>query len=101
MNLKNQLGGLKIKSYTDGENKINIVIKDWFFWAGAELIKEDLSLADLLICYTRELVTGPWENYYKECLKSLNNPNFIVVASGKLNPLFTNSRLAMSNSLVT
>ena len=25
MNLKNQLGGLKIKSYTDGENKINIV----------------------------------------------------------------------------
>ena len=67
------------------KNKINIVIKDWFFWAGAEAIKEDLSLADLLICYTRELVTGPWENYYKECLKSFNNPNFIVVASGRLN----------------
>ena len=50
------------------KNKINIVIKDWFFWAGATATKEDISSANLLICYTRELVTGPWENYYKECL---------------------------------
>ena len=67
------------------KNDINIALKNYFFYAGAQPIKEDLSWASLLIHYTPEIINGPWNNYCDQIYRSFNNKNFITVASGTCN----------------
>jgi len=91
--LANRLGinlfdnGEIVTSETDAKitTRKKIVIKDWWYWQGTTASTEDLSWADLLICYTGELINGPWDAYYNQTVKQFNNTNFICVSSGKYN----------------
>jgi hypothetical protein len=62
-----------------------IVIKDWWFWNGSTGPKLDLNWADLVICYTGEIINGPWERYYEKTINQFNNTNFISISNGKVN----------------
>ena len=72
----------------------NIVIKNWWLWHGTTETtnpKLDLSWADLVVCYTGEVINGPWEWYYEKTINQFNNKNFVSVSSGILNlPKFPN-----------
>lgn len=66
--------------------RIKIVIKNWWCWHGTDATtnpKVDLSWADLVICYTGELINGPWDWYYKKTVEQFNNTNFITVSNGR------------------
>jgi hypothetical protein len=62
-----------------------IVIKNWWLFTGTSQPTEDLSWADLIICYTSELINGPWEHYYKRTVDQFNNKNFICISNGIYN----------------
>lgn len=73
----------KLVRYPNIDKKdINVALKKYFFYPGAEPIKEDLGWADLLIHYTPEIITGPWNHYCEQVIKSFNNKNFITISSG-------------------
>ena len=61
-----------------------VVIKNWWLLINRPLPPaEDLSWADLVICYTGEIVNGPWQWYYNKTVKQFNNSNIISVTSGR------------------
>jgi len=59
-----------------------IVLVDWWFYKGAEVIPIDLSWADLIVCYTSEVIFGPWETYYQQTTYKYNNKNIICITNG-------------------
>jgi hypothetical protein len=65
------------------DKRTKIVLKDWWLWEGTNKPPEDLSWADLVICYTGELVNGPWDWYYNRTIEQFNNKNFISVSNGR------------------
>ena len=62
-----------------------IAIRNWWLWEGTTEPPEDLGWADLVICYTSELIKGPWDRYSQLTAKQFNNPNFICVTNGLYN----------------
>jgi hypothetical protein len=73
----------KLVRYPNIDKKdINVALKKYFFYPSAKPIKEDLGWADLLIHYTPEIITGPWNHYCEQVIKSFNNKNFITISSG-------------------
>ena len=61
-----------------------VVIKNWWLLINQPLLpSEDLSWAHLVICYTGEIVNGPWQWYYNKTVKQFNNSNIISVTSGR------------------
>ena len=65
------------------DTRTKIVIKDWWLWIGTNQPTEDLSWADLVICYTGELINGPWHWYHSRTVEQFNNTNFICIANGR------------------
>jgi hypothetical protein len=68
------------------DSRTKVVVKKW--WRAINHCAqstEDLSWADQVICYTGELVNGPWECYHKLTVKQFNNNNFISVSTGRSN----------------
>ena len=64
--------------------RTKVVVKKWWCAINHHAQRtEDLSWADCVICYTGELVNGPWEWYHKLTVKQFNNTNFISVSTGK------------------
>ena len=66
--------------------RTKVVIKKW--WRAINhraQSTEDLSWAHQVICYTGELVNGPWEWYYGLTVRQFNNNNFISVSTGRSN----------------
>lgn len=75
-------------------NDFNIVLIDFFFHESYERIKEDLSWADLVIHYTREVVSGPWQEYEDLMFATFNNKNFITICNGLANmPTYPSERV--------
>ncbi len=73
----------KLIKYPDIDKKdINVALKSYFFYSDAKPIKQDLSWANLLIHYTPEIITGPWNHYHNQVVDSFKNKNFITIASG-------------------
>jgi hypothetical protein len=68
---------------TDPRKKIAMV--HWWCGFGGDLAPVDLSWADLIVCYTGELINGPWEEYYQKTIAKFNNTNFISVSNGVAN----------------
>lgn len=64
------------------DTRKKIVVVQWWYWGGTDLTPIDLSWADLVICYTGELINGPWNRYYQKTLAKFNNANFICVVNG-------------------
>ena len=62
------------------DSRLKIVIKYWWLWQGTDEPVIDLSWADLIICYTGELINGPWDWYYQKTTQHFNNNNFITIA---------------------
>lgn len=62
-----------------------VAVRRWWLWEGSQYEPEDLSWADLVICYTGEIIQGPWDWYKQQTIKHFNNPNFICVNSGLWN----------------
>jgi hypothetical protein len=62
-----------------------IVLRNWWLWEGTNEQPEDLSWADLVICYTSELIKGPWYHYNQLTLQQFNNPNYICITNGLYN----------------
>jgi len=62
----------------------NVVIINYFFsnqdWPARKM--EDLSWADLVIHYTTEIISEPWQEYEKKFTKHFNNKNFITICNG-------------------
>lgn len=78
----------KLPTDTDAlakDPRLKIVIKYWWLWDGTNEPGIDLSWADLIICYTGELVNGPWDWYYQKTVAQFNNNNFIVIADATNN----------------
>jgi len=77
------------KQYYDrkkiNSNDFNVVLIDFFFHESHERIKEDLSWADLVIHYTTEIVSGPWQEYEDLIFRTFNNKNFITICNGLAN----------------
>ena len=67
------------------DTRKKVVIKNWWFWAGTKEPAEDLSWADLVICYAGELVNGSWEWYRQNTISQFNNQNFVSVSNGVYN----------------
>jgi hypothetical protein len=64
--------------------RTKVVVKKW--WCTIKHCShptEDLGWADCVICYTGELINGPWEWYYNKTVKQFNNSNFISVSNGR------------------
>jgi len=82
-------GGVEVVrgSVTDAitsDPRTKVVIKNWRPNQQPHLVPpEDLSWADLVICYTGEMINGPWEWYRKLTVKQFNNNNFISVSNGR------------------
>jgi len=71
------------KYYFTNDKRKKIVIKHWWpYLEHGHLEKQDLSWADLVVCYTTEVVNGPWSHYEKITTEQFNNPNFITVCNG-------------------
>jgi hypothetical protein len=76
-----QTDGSRHQNYSDARTKI--VIKNWWpYLDSSRLEKQDLSWADLLVCYTTEVITGPWQKYEDLTIQQFNNPNFICLCNG-------------------
>jgi hypothetical protein len=68
------------------DHRKKVVVRNWWAWNGGNnQSSQDLSWADLVICYTSELINGPWESFYKMTSAHFNNNNLICVASGRYN----------------
>ena len=64
--------------------RAKVVIKHWWLLINRPAVApEDLSWANRVICYTGELVNGPWQWYYNKTVKQFNNNNIISVTSGR------------------
>jgi hypothetical protein len=93
LNLANRLGielfgNAEIVSDIDpqqikNDHRKKVVVRDWWSWGGGNQPPQDLSWANLLICYTSELIIGPWESYYDMTSEHFNNKNLICVANGR------------------
>jgi hypothetical protein len=94
LNLANRLGielfgNAEIVSDIDPQQIKNdyrkkVVVRNWWLWRGGKnQLPQDLSWADLLICYTGELINGPWESYYDTTSRHFNNKNLICVTNGR------------------
>jgi len=63
-----------------------VVVRNWWSWTGENSQPlQDLSWANLVICYTGELINGPWESYYDMTSRHFNNKNLICVTNGRYN----------------
>jgi len=96
LNLATRLG---IKLFEDAEiindvhpqqvkndRRKKVVVRNWWSWEGGNnQPPQDLSWANLVICYTKELINGPWESYYNMTSQHFNNKNLICVANGRYN----------------
>jgi len=96
LNLANRVG---IKLFGDAEVNNNpdphsvkndhrkkVVVRNWWAWSGGKSQPpQDLSWADLVICYTGELINGPWESFYKMTSNHFNNNNLICTVNGRYN----------------
>jgi hypothetical protein len=94
LNLANRVG---IKLFDDAEiindpdprsikndHRKKVVVRDWWSWRGGKnQPPQDLSWANLLICYTSELINGPWESYYDMTSQHFNNKDLICVTNGR------------------
>jgi hypothetical protein len=68
------------------DHRKKVVVRNWWAWVGGlNQPSQDLSWADLVICYTSELINGPWESYYDMTSQHFNNKNLICVANGRYN----------------
>jgi hypothetical protein len=67
------------------DSRKKVVVKNWRSHQQPHLaLPEDLNWADLVICYTGEMVNGPWQWYYNKTVNQFNNSNFISVSNGRL-----------------
>jgi len=81
------LPGITVKNQYYDRAKVNsedfnVVLVDFFFHRSNTRIKEDLSWADLVIHYTREIVLGPWQEYEDLIFQTFNNKKFITICNG-------------------
>jgi hypothetical protein len=68
------------------DHRKKVVVRNWWSWAGGNSQPpQDLSWANLVICYTEELINGPWESYYNMTSRHFNNKNLICVTNGRYN----------------
>jgi len=86
------------KQYYDktkiNSNDFNVVLINHFFHESYDRIKEDLSWADLVIHYTTEIVSGPWQEYEDLIFETVNNKNFITICNGLANmPWYPSERV--------
>jgi hypothetical protein len=65
------------------DHRKKVVIKNWWLWGGGNQPPQDLSWANLIICYTGEVIIGPWESYYDTTSRHFNNKNLICVTNGR------------------
>ena len=96
LNLANRVG---IKLFDDAEviahhdlhsikndHRKKVVIRGWNPWhGGITQPPQDLSWADLVICYNGETIIGPWDLYYDMTSQYFNNKNLICVTNGRFN----------------
>ena len=68
------------------DHRKKVVVRNWWSWRGGNnQPPQDLSWANLVICYTSELINGPWESYYNTTSDHFNNKNLICVTNGRYN----------------
>jgi hypothetical protein len=66
---------------TDPRKKV--VIKHWRNVEEINMLKEDLSWADLLILYTTDVIAGPWQDYCNAVVEQYNCKKFICISEGR------------------
>jgi hypothetical protein len=62
-----------------------VVLKHWRNYNEHTALAEDLGWANLVILYSNDVITGPWETYHSSVLKNFNNDKFICVTEGRHN----------------
>jgi hypothetical protein len=67
------------------DTRKKVVLKHWRNYNEPTAPAEDLSWANLVILYSNDVITGPWESYRAAVLKNFNNDNFICVTEGRHN----------------
>jgi len=73
-------------SSIQNDHRKKVVIKNWWSWPdGNNQPAQDLSWADLIICYTSELIYGPWDLFYQTTSQHFNNNKLICVSNGRYN----------------
>jgi hypothetical protein len=59
-----------------------VILKHWRDWQQVKLPPEDLSWADLVVLYSTDAITGPWNSLCKEVKQQLNCEKFICIGEG-------------------
>ena len=67
------------------DTRKKVVLKHWRNYDESTAPAENLSWANLVILYSNDVITGPWESYRAAVLKNFNNDNFICVTEGRHN----------------
>lgn len=71
-----------------------VILKHWRDWTQVPVEPEDLSWADLMVLYTTDAVSGPWDSLCQQVQQHLNCENFVFIGEGVFNmPEYDHSRV--------
>lgn len=73
--------GLDSLLHVKNSNKKKVVLINWWQY---HAIINDLSWADLIICFTTELIHTDWNTFYQNTVEYFGNKNIIFLTGGKL-----------------